>query len=85
MSIALKTNTSSASVREKSDEQLVEDLHRVENILMIETFGSDHEARRQLEAEVFDLFNELKRRGKVESQQKADHEKKPSSRRKEEQ
>jgi hypothetical protein len=77
MHTTLKTNTASAAIREKSDEQLVRDLHRVENILMIETFGSDHEARRQLEAEALELFNELKCRGKLESQKKADQEKKP--------
>jgi hypothetical protein len=70
----LKSNTVNAAVREKSDEQLVRDLHRVENILLIETFGSDHEAKHQLEVEMFELFNELKRRGKLESQKKANHE-----------
>jgi hypothetical protein len=72
----LNTNTVNAAVREKSDAQLVDDLHRVENILMIETFGSAHETRRELEAEMWMYYNELKRRGKLESQKKANHQKK---------
>jgi hypothetical protein len=72
---ASNTNTVNAAIREKSDEQLVRDLHRVENILLIESFGSDHEAKHQLQVERLELFNELKRRGKLESQKKANHQK----------
>ena len=73
---SLNTNTVNAAVREKSDAQLVDDLHRVENVLLIETFGSAHETRRELEAEMWMYYNELKRRGKLESQKKANHQKK---------
>jgi hypothetical protein len=58
-------------LRGKSDEQLAQELATAEHILMVESFGFDHEARDRVRSEVFQLYDELKRRGALHSQKKA--------------
>jgi hypothetical protein len=58
-------------LRGKSDEQLTQELATAEHILMVESFGFDHKARDRVQSEVFQLYNELKRRGALHSQKKA--------------
>ncbi len=68
------TNT---AVRDRSDKQLEDDLQRVESILGIETFGNDYETKHRLEREMWDCYNELKRRGALHSQKQAAKAKSP--------
>lgn len=59
------------ALREKSDEQLTQELATAEHILMVESFGFNHEARDQVRLEISQLYTELKRRGALHSQKKA--------------
>jgi hypothetical protein len=58
-------------LRGKSDEQLAQELNTAEYILMVESFGFNHEARDQVRVEISQLYSELKRRGALESQKKS--------------
>ena len=58
-------------LRGKSDEQLAQELATAEHILMVESFGFNHEARDQVRLEIFQLYTELKRRGALQSQKKS--------------
>ena len=55
----------------KSDEQLAQELATAEHILMVESFGFNHEARDQVRLEISQLYTELKRRGALQSQKKS--------------
>jgi hypothetical protein len=66
-----------AAIRQKSDAQLADDLSRAETILMVETFGNDHEARQRIESEKWSCYNELQRRGALHSQKQAAKAKSP--------
>jgi hypothetical protein len=56
-------NTQEVTLSNKTIAQIEEELGRVEEILLYESFGSDHEARYNLMDERSRLFRELKRRG----------------------
>lgn len=58
-------------LRGKSDEQLTQELATAEHILMVESFGFNHEARDQVRLEISQLYTELKRRGALQSQKKS--------------
>lgn len=58
-------------LRGKSDEQLAQELATAEHILMVESFGFNHEARDQVRLEISQLYTELKRRGALQSQKKS--------------
>lgn len=58
-------------LRGKSDEQLTRELNTAEHILMVESFGFNHEARDQVRLEISQLYAELKRRGALQSQKKS--------------
>jgi hypothetical protein len=60
-------------LRGKSDEQLARELNTAEHILMVESFGFNHEARDQVRLEISQLYTELKRRGALQSQKKTQH------------
>ena len=50
-------------LRGKSEEQVTQELATAEHILMVESFGFNHEARDQVRLEISQLYTELKRRG----------------------
>jgi hypothetical protein len=56
-------NTQDVTLSNKTIAQVKEELGRVEEILLYESFGNDHEARYELMDERSRLFRELKRRG----------------------
>jgi hypothetical protein len=58
-------------LRGKSDEQLAQELATAEHILMVESFGFNHEARDQVRLDISQLYTELKRRGALQSQKKS--------------
>jgi hypothetical protein len=76
---ASTVNTARIDFRERSDEQLERDLQHVENSLLMESFGADHEAKHRLQSERLVLFNEMKRRRKLQRQEEADSQKKSKS------
>jgi hypothetical protein len=64
-------STPNTVLRGKSDEQLARELNTAEHILMVESFGFNHEARDQVRLEIFQLYSELERRGALESQKQS--------------